>query len=52
GSWQWLADDTKSPYVHSIGDGTALAVEYKAQWYDRKGRVGPFSEVANCIVNP
>jgi hypothetical protein len=52
GGWEWLADDSSSPYVHSIGDGTALVVEYKAQWVDKKMRVGTISEVAKCTVNP
>ncbi len=62
--WQFLADDTNSPYTHNLSDlvpvGTqaglglteATSVEYKAQWFDKKMRTGSFGQTARCTVTP
>ncbi len=50
GEWKWVGDDTNSPYGHDIDLGEAL--EYRAQWFDKKMRVGLFSQVARATVSP
>ncbi len=50
GEWEWVGDDTNSPYRHDIDLGEAL--EYRAQWFDKKMRVGLFSQVAQATVSP
>jgi hypothetical protein len=52
GSWQFVADDTNSPYTHNFNITEPSNVEYRAQWFDKKGRTGPFSETAKCTVSP
>ncbi len=50
GEWQWAGDDTNSPYRHNID--LVEALEYRAQWFDKKMRVGLFSMVARATVSP
>lgn len=52
GAWQFLADDTNSPYTHNFQPTDATNLEYRAQWFDKKLRSGPFSDPANCTVTP
>jgi hypothetical protein len=52
GPWNFVADDTNSPYVHFYTITEPANVEYRAQWFDKKGRTGPFSETAKCTVTP
>jgi len=42
--WRWLADDTNSPYTHVIGGAEAVTVAYRAQYFDRRMRLGPFGD--------
>jgi hypothetical protein len=49
GEWEWLGYDTNSPYRHDIDLGEAL--EYRAQWIDKKMRTGLFSMVAKATVS-
>ena len=49
--WQWLGDDTNSPYIHNIDLSTCGALEYRAQWLDKKLRIGLFSMVAQATVS-
>ncbi|MCK4307652.1 hypothetical protein KAW50_05435 [candidate division WOR-3 bacterium] len=49
GEWKWLGYDTNSPYRHNINLGEAL--EYRAQWLDKKMRTGRFSMVAQATVS-
>ena len=62
--WQFLADDTNSPYTHNLfapapvgtqaglGITEPTSVEYKAQWFDHKMRLGSFGQTAKCTVTP
>ena len=52
GPWNFVADDPNSPYLHNLGITEPLNVEYRAQWIDKKQRVGPYSETAKCTVSP
>ena len=51
GEWKWAGDDTNSPYRHNIDLSTCGALEYRAQWFDKKMRVGLFSMVAPATVS-
>lgn len=52
GPWTFVALDTNSPYNHNFAITEPQNVEYRAQWSDKKGRVGIFSETAKCAVSP
>lgn len=52
GPWNFVADDTNSPYTHNLAITEPTSVEYRAQWFDKKLRTGPFSESAKCTVSP
>lgn len=52
GPWVFVADDTNSPYLHNFIITEPLNVEYRAQWFDKKGRLGAFGETARCTVTP
>jgi len=52
GPWIFVADDTNSPYLHNLAITEPQNVEYRAQWIDKKQRVGPYSETAKCTVSP
>jgi hypothetical protein len=49
-AWQWLADDTNSPYTHIVPTGTALTVTYRAQYFDRRMRLGTFSDPVTATI--
>ncbi len=49
--WEWLGYDTNSPYMHNIDLSTCGALEYRAQWLDKKMRTGLFSMVAQATVS-
>ena len=46
--WQWLADDTNSPYNHNVG--RAGTFTYRAQWFDRLMNLGPLGDPMSCSV--
>ena len=50
GEWEWVGDDTNSPYRHDID--LCEALEYRAQWFDKKMRVGLFSNPVRATVSP
>jgi hypothetical protein len=50
--WRFLAMDTKSPYVHNVENNTTVTLAYKAQWVDRKKRMGPFGDPVIVAVTP
>ncbi|MFH0888856.1 MAG: hypothetical protein V1871_06575 [Planctomycetota bacterium] len=52
GPWTFVADDTNSPYIHNLAITEPTNVEYRAQWFDKKIRTGPYSETAKCTVSP
>ena len=52
GAWQFLADDTNSPYTHQLTITESVTVEYKAQWFDKKMRTSSFGQTAKCVVTP
>ena len=42
--WEFLADDTNSPYNHIINNDVGITVAYRAQWFDRRLRLGPLGD--------
>jgi len=52
GPWVYVADDTNSPYDHYLSITEPQNVEYQAQWFDKRGRTGIFSDSAKCTVTP
>ena len=42
--WKWLGDDTNSPYTHTIGGAEPVTVAYRAQYFDRRMRLGTFGD--------
>lgn len=52
GPWQFLADDTNSPYTHNFAITEPTSVEYRSQWFDKKIRLGAFGDTAKCTVSP
>lgn len=42
--WRWLAHDTNSPYTHIIGGAEPVTIAYRAQYFDRRMRLGPFGD--------
>ena len=51
GQWMWAGDDTNSPYRHNIDLTTCGALEYRAQWFDKKMRIGLFSTVTPATIS-
>ena len=52
GEWNFLADDTNSPYVHIIETAIPITLEYKAQWFDNSMRLGPLGDPVRVTVTP
>ena len=50
--WQFLADDTNSPYVHIIETTVPITIEYRAQWFDNSMRLGPLGDPVRATVTP
>jgi len=50
--WLFVADDTNSPYLHIVETDMPLEIEYRAQWFDRKMRLGPPGEAARVTISP
>jgi len=50
--WRFLAMDTKSPYIHNVDNNNTVTLAYKAQWFDRKKRMGPFCDPVIVAVTP
>ena len=52
GEWEYVADDSNSPYVHNFHISKPVSVEYRSQWVDKQMRPGPFSQTVKCVVTP
>jgi hypothetical protein len=50
--WRFLAMDTNSPYVHNVANDVTVTLAYKAQWFDRRKRMGPFCDPVVVAVTP
>ena len=50
--WRFLALDTNSPYIHNVKNDMTVTLAYKAQWFDKKKRMGPFGDPVIVAVTP
>ena len=48
--WRFLALDTNSPYIHSVGNDATVTLAYKAQWFDKRKRMGAFGNPVTVAV--
>lgn len=48
--WRFLALDTNTPYVHNVGNTGSVTIAYRAQWFDRRKRMGPFGNPVTVAV--
>ncbi|MCK4307022.1 hypothetical protein KAW50_02215 [candidate division WOR-3 bacterium] len=48
--WRFLALDTNSPYIHSVGNNATVTLAYKAQWFDKRKRMGAFGNPVTVAV--
>ena len=48
--WKFLALDTNSPYTHNVGNDATVTIAYKAQWFDKRKRMGRFGTPVICAV--
>ena len=49
--WEFLADDTNSPYTHIINNDESLTIAYRAQWFDKKMRLGPLGDPIEVAIS-
>ena len=49
--WRFLADDTNSPYVHNVAEAKPVTLAYRALWFDRRMRVGPFGDPTEVAIS-
>lgn len=49
--WEFLADDTNSPYTHVINNDESLTVAYRAQYFDRRLRLGPLGDPMEVAIS-
>ena len=50
--WEFLADDTNSPYNHIINNDIGTTVAYRAQWFDKRMRLGPLGDPITVAISP
>ncbi len=48
--WRFLALDTNTPYTHNVGNAASITIAYRAQWFDRRKRMGPFGNSVTVAV--
>ena len=48
--WRFLALDTNTPYVHNVGNTGSVTIAYRAQWFDKRKRMGPFGNPVTVAV--
>ena len=49
--WVWLADDTRSPYIHLLNNSAPLTIAYRAQYFDRRMNTGPFGDPVVATIS-
>ena len=50
--WSFLADDTNSPYNHIINNTVGITIAYRAQWFDKRMRLGPLGDPITVAISP
>jgi len=48
--FKFLAMDTNTPYIHNVENAETVTLVYKAQWFDKRKRLGPFSAEVRVAV--
>ena len=48
--WRHLVLDSRSPYIHHVGNDATATMAYKAQWFDKRKRTGPFCDPVQVAV--
>lgn len=48
--WKFLVDDTRSPYTHVLTISEPTTIVYRAQYFDRQMRTGPFGDPVVATV--
>jgi len=48
--YEFLTMDTASPYIHNVENDDTVTLLYRAQWFDKRKRRGPFSNVVKVAV--
>jgi len=51
GDWELLVADTNSPYIHVLQEVPPQTISYRAQWFDRMQRVGPYGDPIEVTVS-
>ena len=49
--WDFLADDTNSPYTHIINNDEPITIAYRAQYFDRRMRLGPLGDPITVAIS-
>jgi hypothetical protein len=52
GQWEFLADDTNSPYNHIVNNDTTVTIAYRGQWFDKRLRLGPLGDPVVAAITP
>lgn len=50
GDWEYLAVVSSSPFVHVVGNVTAMTLEYRSAYLNSRGVMGPWSAVVTAYV--
>ncbi len=50
--WEFLAYDTNSPYNHIVNNDAAMTIAYRAQWFDKRMRIGPLGDPIVVAISP
>ena len=50
--WSFLADDTNSPYNHIVNNNATMTIAYRAQYFDRRLRLGPLGDPIVVAISP
>jgi len=48
--FKFLAMDTNSPYIHNVENDTTKTLIYKARWFDKRKRMGPYGSEVKVAV--
>ena len=48
--FKFLAMDTNSPYIHNVENDITKTLIYKARWFDKRKRMGPFGSEVKVAV--
>ena len=52
GTWQWLDNPSRSPYVHQVQPAVVTVLAYRVAYRYSRGRKGPWSEPSQAACTP